>query len=197
MRYFITAVFLLLLVKSAEGQQFQLGLKTGLNFSTLHFEIREIDIYKPRIGGHIGGSLSLNIGRRSSIKTELLYSTEGARFKEQDDFIRINRFSIPVLFNYHLTDKLRVESGLGFKFQINARSKSEDELDDLFTSTDVGISLGLEYTITERLGVSIRNYFGLTYQELELIDQLGLSQGLINGHRSNVLSISMGYLLIR
>jgi hypothetical protein len=73
-----TILFLLILVSfQAYAQKINFGVKGGLNHSTFANSKEIYDEVEPRIGFHVGLSLSKELSEKFSLRTEVIYSQKG------------------------------------------------------------------------------------------------------------------------
>lgn len=184
------------------GQQFEYGLKGGLNISTLKNESSDFDIYSAKAGYHVGLYSSFFFSEHLGLRTELVYSLEGANFENSDEFVRINRISVPLLFNYRFLEKVGVEVGPEFKLQTGFDSNvpaSRGNVESLYEKLDYGISLGVEFLPFEKIGIIVRNYFGLKYHSetfiSEEIEGQFMSLASMKSDRTNVFQLAIQYQL--
>ena len=113
----ILMILTIILTSSAFAQQ--LGLKAGMNISTIEGDI-EIGL-KSRTGYHIGIYRTKVLSENFTLQTGILYSTKGAKFSYFDSYDDGNGLvfseememtwqshyiDIPFSFNYHLEPDL-------------------------------------------------------------------------------------------
>lgn len=182
------------------GQSLEYGIKGGLNISSHHNEGSDFDIYESKLGIVIGGSGIFRFHEKHGIKMELLYSQEGLNYKDSDIYIRINRLSIPLLYNYKLSEKFNIEAGPEFKFKVGFDSNyppyTGDGIETIYDNFDYGGTIGLEFRLFKTLGISLRNCFSFKYQsEIIYIDQTGSNVSSIKSDKSNTLTFSVNYYL--
>lgn len=153
--------------------QFKIGVKGGLNFSTIVLTPdTDLDI-TPLSSFHIGGFFNYGITENFGIQMELLYSVEGGRFlSETNGQIgdgpfetldlelkdKLTFFSVPLLLRYHHESGFTAELGPSFNFLLKARrsltqsNTTSDlaltqDLEDTYTSADTKIAFGLGYEL--------------------------------------------------
>lgn len=155
MKKLILAVSLLFLgVAASNAQDLKFGAKIGANFSNLNGDKINGDNL---MSFHVGALVELNVLENLSLQSELLYSSQGTDYRNED--YKLDYVSVPVLAKFYLiTDKLSIEGGPQFSFLIN------DDVPETFrTKTfDFAAVGGLSYNLTSFLFVQARYVAGLT-----------------------------------
>lgn len=151
--FLITAV-LFLGVSALNAQDLKFGAKIGANFSKLSGDGVNGDNLT---SFHVGVLAELNLIQNFSIQPELLYSSQGTDYQNED--IKLDYVSVPVLAKFYvITDKLSLEAGPQFSFLVN-----KDVPDTFRTKTfDFAAVGGLGYNLTSFLFVQARYVVGLT-----------------------------------
>jgi opacity protein-like surface antigen len=139
---------------SAHSQILQFGVKGGLNTSTLSGD------------GDIGSLTGFHAGVFASIDLviidvvpELVYSTQGASFGNQDR--KLDYFNIPVMARLNLLKILYIEAGPQFGFLMSAKDGSEDIKDDI-ESTDISLGIGAGVELFDTFDLGLRYNMGTT-----------------------------------
>jgi Outer membrane protein beta-barrel domain len=158
----IASTFLLF---GAKAQQAYLGLKGGVNISSLHYNNNTTTDSKP--GLNIGILAHFHASKTWAIQTELIYSLEGASSKlipEGTVTTNLNYLNIPVLLQYMFNNGFRLEGGPQIGFLLNAKTKSGNVTvtNTSFQSTAVSIPLGVGYLASSGFGLDARYVFGLS-----------------------------------
>ena len=151
---FLIAAALFLGVSASNAQDLKFGAKIGANFSTL--DGGGID-GKNLTSFHVGALAELNLLQNFSVQPELLYSSQGTDYMNED--YKLDYVSVPVLAKFYvITDKLSLEAGPQFSFLIN-----EDVPNTFRTKTfDFAAVGGLGYNLTQNIFVQARYAVGLT-----------------------------------
>jgi opacity protein-like surface antigen len=203
----LIALFLLTLNTYGQDNQIEFGIKGGLNYSSFSDNNND-DIpadYKGKIGFHLGGFVEFGISEKISIRPELLYSQQGSNFTINssdlnifspdpifitsiDGEIKESLLLLPVLVEYKMSEKLSLEFGPQFGYSLNREVeydnnpfnfngflRNEDE-----EKFELGLSLGLGYSLFDNLGISLRyNYGIIERQNLNTsVFQLGMNYKL-------------------
>ena len=152
--FLIVLCFLMISPYLAKSQDWDLGVKGGVNVSKLR--VVEGASTSSIIGFHLGGYASTSITDQISIQPEVQLSFQGYENENQEN-ISLVYFNVPLLVKYYLADQFNVQAGPQFGFLIDA----EDEREDFLKSTDVGITAGAEYKVIEKIGLGARYTLGL------------------------------------
>lgn len=167
------------------AQEIQIGAKAGLNLSTI-----QPDLPDPatRTSLHLGGVIEIPLSDTFSIQPELLYSSQGAKDKSDDDeVIKLDYLTLPLMAKYYLGDALSVEAGPQFGILLSAQGEDDGETFDLkdnSKSTDLGFALGLGYKLQSGLHFGARYFFGSDINDIdEDSDKI----------KNRVFQISVGY----
>ena len=174
----------------------KIGAKAGVNMATLGGDVQDA---KSKIGFHVGVYGEWAITDKFSIQPEVLYSAEGAKFKEEGITLNtnLNYINIPIMFKYRATDKLFIEAGPQVGFLIGAKYKSDNNdfqsfieslgmnAKDDYKKINFSIGLGAGYDITEKFNVGVRYMAGLA--------NIAEVEGSDYSEKSNVFSLSLGY----
>ncbi|MBT1704110.1 porin family protein [Chryseosolibacter indicus] len=192
----IVLVLTVPLICSAQATKF--GIKAGINRSTLDNEGSDFEMFEARTGFRAGVHALFNLKDKWNLRAELLYSNDGANFKDTDLYLKLNQLSLPLLVNYAFTNSVSLELGPEFNYIIHEDSKWFLDEPSLSKKFDYGVALGIEVKPVSSLGVSLRNYFGFRYHDEftsrdinnNLTDRLKIA-------RSNVLSLSLNYYFIQ
>jgi hypothetical protein len=153
---------------TGSAQDIVFGAKAGLNLATL-----QPDLTDPatRISFHFGGMVEIPIMDAFSVQPELLYSGQGVKDKSDDDeVVRLNYLTLPVLAKYYVANNLSIEAGPQFGFLLSAEREDDGEttdIKDISKSTDIGFALGLGYELESGLNFGLRYYFGSDINEIE------------------------------
>ena len=137
------------------------GLKAGVSIATL----RQNDVsYDSRIGLHVGGLAHIHLARQWAIQPEVLYSQEGA---ELDDVkLKLDYINIPLMLQYMFDNGFRIEAGPQLGLMVNSKAEdndgAEDDLDNVFKSTNVGLGFGVNYLSYSGFGLGGRYNLGLS-----------------------------------
>ena len=180
MKKLVLLVMALGMFSYTQAQEFDLGIKAGVNFSQLQDAANfETD---SRTGLVAGAFVGLKLNDRFAIQPEILYSQQGG----DSDFgdYHIDYVNIPVIFKIHLIgDVLNIQAGPQFGFVANddfpefEGIESQVEAESFDMSAAVGAGLDLPFG----LRVDARYNLGFT----ETIENTDAKNG--------VFSLALGY----
>lgn len=147
----------------------RLGIKGGLNVSTLKVANINQDAIDPRIGYHLGLFAHVHTNHPSwAIQPEIQYSSEGMKLNDNGDQTtwKLNYINIPVMVQYMFDNGFRLEAGPQLGLLANSVIEDEqgndDNADDLLKSTNFSLGIGANYLSYSGLGVGARYNHGLS-----------------------------------
>lgn len=156
------AVLIIVLMFSAtlsvQAQLLQIGVKAGLNYANF----TGTEIQTDAITSYHAGLLAeIKLMDKFAIQPELLYTTQGASYKEADQEFKneLGYIAIPVLAKIYLGESFSVELGPQASFLLSERNDVDFEDSNTF---DFGLAGGLSYKITKNIFVQGRYVLGLT-----------------------------------
>ncbi len=164
MKKTIILISLFLIFFASNAQKVQIGLKGGINVSSLHFSYPISDSYHSKTGLHAGLFARINASKEWAIQPEAFFSSEGAKSESGNYELRINLnyINVPVLLQYLVGKGFRLEGGPQIGFLINSKVESNGMTANTnFNSTTFSIPLGIDYQIDNGLGLDVRYVFGL------------------------------------
>ncbi|MDH3708933.1 MAG: PorT family protein [Cyclobacteriaceae bacterium] len=168
-----------------KAQDIKFGAKAGVNLATL-----QPDLPDPanKTGFHLGGMAEIPLMDMLSLQPELLYSAQGVKDESDDDeVVRLNYLTVPVLAKYYVIDGLSIEAGPQFGFLLTAEFEDNGETDDIKDNTksvDVGLAIGAGYKLENGLNFCLRYYLGSD------INDIGEDP---EKFKNRVFQISVGY----
>ena len=160
----LVAIMLLSVTTVLQAQSIRFGVKGGVNFANqtgdagfegTEFSRDGITSY------HAGLVAEVKLLEKFSIQPELLYSTQGASYKNALGEFKneLGYLSIPVMAKIYMTKSLSLEVGPQASFLLS--NKEEFDAQDPKTF-DFAINAGLGLKITEGIFIQGRYGFGLT-----------------------------------
>ncbi|WP_426483999.1 porin family protein [Flavobacterium sp. 2] len=189
----------------ANAQDVKFGLKGGFNLSNISGDTEGLN-FKSKAGFNVGGFAEIKLSDEFAIQPEILYSTQGAKVKNQevelpsgtyttDVNFNLSYINIPVMFKYYVAEQFNIQAGPQIGFLTSAKMKakvdgfngsSETDAKEFFESLDFGLNLGAGYDFTDHFSADIRYNLGLANIAKT---QDGDDSKLHNG----VFSLSVGY----
>ncbi|KDN54281.1 porin family protein [Flavobacterium seoulense] len=162
MKKSILAVIMFFSIATAlQAQSIRFGVKGGVNFANQYGDGFP-DVDKEGITSYHAGLVSeIKLMDRFAIQPELLYSTQGATYKNAVEEFKneLGYLSIPVLAKIYLSESVSLELGPQASFLLNERNDFDVEDAKTFEFAVVG---GLGLNITKNLFVQARYGLGLT-----------------------------------
>lgn len=165
MKKIILAAVLFIATSAAVQAQFlQIGVKAGVNFAnqTGDASLDGFDFDKEGITSyHAGLVAELKLLESFSIQPELLYSTQGATYKNAVSEFKneLGYLSIPVMAKFYLGKSFSIEAGPQASFLLS--EKNDFDVKDAETF-DFALNAGLGFKITKNLFIQGRYSLGLT-----------------------------------
>ena len=186
-------VLLVALVISVSGisQSIDLGVKAGVNFSSINLD----NVASSSITGFQAGVFAgIKFSDKLGVQADVLYSKQGAELTVSNVLqqIDLSYVNVPIVLKYYVFQGLNIQVGPQFGFVINDNIKEilAGEVDA--KSADISGVVGLGYDLPLGLRVDARYNFGFS----DVLD--GIVPGETNkGDSSNkVFSIAVGYSLL-
>ena len=158
----LVAIMLLSVTTVLQAQSIRFGVKGGANFANQNGDTPpEFESKESITSYHVGLVSEIKLVDRFAIQPELLYSTQGASYKNIDEEFKneLGYLSIPVLAKIYLSESLSLELGPQASFLLSDR-KNVDFGDA--KTFEFGVVGGLGLNITKNLFVQARYGLGLT-----------------------------------
>lgn len=192
----------------AQNQKVKLGVKAGLNISSLTFDESELDS-STKAGFTAGLMVEVPLAKNFSLQPELLYSQQGTKtsFSDTDvtnsnfrSTIELNYLNIPVMLKYFVIEGLSVQAGPQIGILLKANNKYEDnflgyenqdsfDLKDYSTGIDTSVNFGLGYQLQNKFYTDLR--YNISYSN---VFKEGDANHFINHDMKNrVFQITIGY----
>ncbi|OXB07879.1 porin family protein [Flavobacterium pectinovorum] len=159
----LAAVLFMATSATIQAQLLQIGVKGGVNFASQtgdafpeqNFDREGITSF------HAGLVAEIKLLERFSVQPELLYSTQGATYKNAVTEFKneLGYISIPVMAKFYLTDSFSLEVGPQASFLVSEKNDFDVEDGETF---EFGLNAGLGYKITKNFFVQGRYGLGLT-----------------------------------
>lgn len=151
--------------------QISFGVKLGANLSNIAGEDYDHDEKKSILGPQLGALVNIPIQEKFSVQPELLFSREGAMWKDSDYSEKEvhTLLNVPVLAQYNDPSGFFAHTGpqIGLLLAVKEKYKGEggDETADIkdeFRSTTFSWVLGAGYRHSSNVGVGARYSLGLS-----------------------------------
>ena len=167
------------------SQDVKIGIKGGVNLATLKPDLNDP---ATRTSFHLGGMAEISLIDQLSLQPELLYSSQGVKDESDDDeVVKLDYLTIPVLAKYHASEAFSIEAGPQIGLLLSAKGEDDGEtfdFKDVTKSTDIGFAFGLGYKLPSGINFNARYYFGSNVNDDESdSDKI----------KNNVIQFSIGY----
>jgi opacity protein-like surface antigen len=166
------------------SEKFQLGIKGGLNFSTVEGD--NYDSPDGRTSFYVGLLAEAPITERFSLQPEVFYSRQGfdvaGPSNDPDIQFQLDYIQVPLLLKIYLLDGLNIQAGPQFGFKVNEEldfspASSEDGFDnDSLKDFDFQVTGGLEYKLLEAFFVQARYTYGFS----EVLENMDAHNGVFS-----------------
>jgi hypothetical protein len=152
----------------ANAQQYQLGVKGGINISNfIGGDFSNVD-KKALIGFHAGGYMAFGLGQNLWIQPELLISTQGATLSSQgsvspiETTYKMTYLAVPVMVKLHTDGGFFFEAGPQFGFKISEKNPSNQTISTFAKGLDLGLAAGLGFQAKSGFGIYGRYVLGIS-----------------------------------
>ena len=181
----------------------RVGIKGGLNASSLFYSTDGASNKKERIGFHAGLFAQIPAGEFFAIQPELLYMTKGASGDYNilgingNNTFTLNYAELPVLATFKLGQAVEIQAGPYVGYLINSNVNSNGDFGSGVASINRDNFNRLDYGLAG--GVNI--YFGKAFigaryeQGLQKIADSGAAKSLLGNAKNSVGLISVGFSL--
>ena len=162
----LIASLLLGITTITQAQSIRLGVKGGLNYANQNgteftLNSQNYNSEEAITSYHAGLVAEIKLFENFAIQPELLYSTQGATYKNAVEEFKneLGYISIPVVAKIYLSESLSLEAGPQASFLLSERNKFDYKESETFEFAGV---VGLGLNITKNLFVQARYGVGLT-----------------------------------
>lgn len=191
----ISAIFL----SVSANSQIDVGFRVAPTLSILRSDFSTAERYLP--GLNAGMFFQLPIGKNFFVQPEFSYLLKGSNYADQgnqDYKVQLHDLSLPVLFGYNATNRLRAVAGPQVDYLLRASTKTNGESIDatsLYQRFELSALVGLCYKIKKRLWIDFRYSTGLSY--LSKIDVQDAQGNITDTYktRSSVFVLGLSYVI--
>ena len=193
MKQMLVAVALILISFNAQAQDFNYGVKAGLNLSDLRGDL-DTDLRAFFHGGVYGNYM---FSDQWGVQAELLYSGQGAKDENDSDIkYKLSYLNLPILAKYYVTEAFSIELGPQLGFLLDSETDVsgdglEIDVDEIYKDFDLSVAAGLGYELEMGLNFGVRYNFGVT----DIADSDVFFGD--DAARNSVIQVSVGYTFIR
>ncbi|WP_339711325.1 porin family protein [uncultured Kriegella sp.] len=181
--FFATVFYLTLL--TAEAQDFNFGVKGGINVASIGGNSYVgLGGFGSKVGFHLGGVAEVPVSEKFSIQPELLYSSQGSKwnFNSSDGNLKLDYINLPILGKYHILKGLSAEAGPLVGYLISTNEEVENSR---FSKLDVAFAIGASYRLNDNVSVGLRYNKGIL--------NINSDSNIDGSNQNNVFQIFAGY----
>jgi hypothetical protein len=193
---------------TAQTQKVKLGVKAGLNVSSLAFDESELNSSN-KTGFTAGIMVEIPLLKNFSFQPEVLYSQQGTKnsFSDSDVTnsnykctIELNYLNIPVMLKYYVIKGLSLQAGPQIGILLKANNKYQDnflgyenqesfDLKEYSAGIDTSVNFGLGYQFKDKFYTDLR--YNISYSN---VFKDGDTNHFINSDMKNrVFQVTIGY----
>jgi len=170
-KIFIVVLVSVLGINQARAQaQFSLGIKGGVNFSSINVS-DPAATWNSKTGFH-GGAFALIKITAFAVQPEIIFSQQGSTVKinGQDLDANFSYMNVPVMLKFYLPLGLNLQLGPQFGFLTTAESdynpitntpQNGTDLKSFYKNSDVSLGMGIGWDLPMRLSIDARYNLGL------------------------------------
>lgn len=205
----VLCTLLLCATVTAQTEKVKIGVKAGLNISSLTSDENELDS-SDKTGFTAGIMAEIPLAKNFSIQPEILYSQQGMKFSYSDvdvqnshykSTIGLNYLNIPVMLKYYVVKGLSVQAGPQIGILLKASNKYQDNflgyenhetfnLSDYANGIDTAVNFGLGYQFKNKFYTDLR--YTISYSDI--FKDASANTYVVNSDMKNrVFQITVGY----
>jgi len=160
MKKLLSVICIIILGASyAQAQNVSVGVRAGLNFSTVSVSGGGYTVApSTRTRIILGGYGTIMFNDKIGLQPELFYLGNG--YTNGGTTVKLNYVSLPVLFRYNITEMFHLLAGPQLGVLMSAKAGSVD-IKDGFNSSDFGIATGIGLDFG-KFNAGVRYYAGLS-----------------------------------
>ncbi|MBS7253581.1 porin family protein [Flavobacterium branchiicola] len=192
----------------AQDKKVKLGVKAGLNISSLSLDESELNS-SSKTGFTAGLMAEIPLTKNFSVQPEVLYSQQGVKLSYSDaaianshykSTIGLNYLNIPVMLKYYVVKGLSLQTGPQIGILLKANNKSQDNflgyenqdnynLSDFTNGVDAAANFGLGYQFKDKFYADLR--YTISYSDVfkEATDTYVINSDMKN----RIFQITVGY----
>jgi len=133
----------------------EFGIKGGLNLSNIQNANGDL-----KTGLAVGAYGEYPVSETLSIRSEAIFSVQGAKASVGNGKIKLNYINWPILVRFYTGDTLSFEAGPQIGFLLSGRGGGLPS--SAYKTVDLGAAFGTAYQVTDRMEVGARYNLGLT-----------------------------------
>lgn len=204
----IIATLFLSVTVMGQTEKVKLGVKAGLNLSSLSFDESELNSSN-KTGFTAGIMVEVPLAKNFSLQPELLYSEQGTKSSFSDSevtnshyksTITLNYLNIPVMLKYYVLKGLSVQAGPQIGILLKANNKYQDNflgyqnqesfnLKEYAAGIDTSVNFGLGYQFKDKFYTDVR--YNISYSNV--FKKGDVNHFINNDMKNRVFQITLGY----
>lgn len=194
----------------AQTEKVKLGVKAGLNISSLTFDENELKS-SDKTGFTAGLMAEIPLAKSFSVQPELLFSQQGMKLSYSDpevenshykSTIALNYLNIPIMLKYYVVKGLSLQAGPQVGILLKANNKYQDnflgydnhdkmDLKDYSNGVDASVNFGLGYQFQNKFYVDVR--YNMSYNDV-FKDATSNTNYIIKSDMKNrIFQVTVGY----
>jgi hypothetical protein len=195
MRYPIFILFILFSITSAAQVNFAITGGLGLSRISSKGGDSWADNYSPRLAGHLGGIVDVDVAKHMLIRTGLIYSARGSSVTNEVGIIiptqeharlKLKFLEVPLLLTRY-NHGFEIFAGPQFSYLLSAKFKFEDESEDIKEGMNAT-------TLDGRMGLGVSpGRFAIQLSYLRALTPI-MEQGSVSW-KNHTLYVSAGFRL--
>lgn len=194
----------------AQTEKVKLGVKAGLNISSLTFDDNELNS-SDKTGFTAGLMAEIPLAKNFSVQPELLYSQQGMKLSYSDpevqnshykSTIAINYLNIPVMLKYYVVKGLSLQAGPQVGILLKANNKYQDNflgydnheemnLKEYSNGVDASVNLGLGYQFKDKFYADAR--YNVSYTNVFKDVTANTNYSINSDMKNRIFQITVGY----
>lgn len=179
-KVWIACMVIALATTTVNAQEVKLGLKLGMNVSSINGGLSNLD---SKTGFVLGGTAEVFITEKFSIQPELLFSQQGAKSRGSFTY-DLNYLTLPVMAKYYIAKGFSIEAGPQFSFLV------KDELISVTNGTTANTDAA-NFDLNANLGLGYKLNNGIFFQTRYNLGIIAISEN--PDIKNGVFQISFGY----
>ncbi|MDD3525498.1 MAG: porin family protein [Bacteroidales bacterium] len=187
----LSMLCLLFIAINIQAQEFNFGLSAGVDAANIRISnSTQLDLTKadPMIAFNLNAFAAYRSAGFWGITAEPGFIQKGANItissypKDFESRMQLNYIQLPLLADFHLTDKLFLSVGPEFAYLVSAKARNDDEKVDFYDYYDkkfeVSSMAAINYTVLPRIDIALRYSHGFTtISEMEFTNEMGEPTG--------------------
>lgn len=185
MKKLIVAVIILFIGVNSYSQEFDLGVKGGINFSNI-YGLEPLNLeYKEGIV--VGVFAGIKFSDRIGLQVDALYSEQGAKFTGSGKF-ELTYLNVPVVLKYYLVDDQPLYIQVGPQVGVLLKDDLRTVIDNTSikadgNDTDISAVMGMGYDFPYGIRIEGRFNLGIT----------NVTDYQLESGRHKYISLTIGY----